>query len=79
MKLRNLPYLRSIELNIQDAFPGRKVAVWFEPGLFNPSMIAIKARVDDAGAYTTVNTESDFISEAYISDILIAKLHEVLE
>lgn len=79
MGLNHLPYLRAIELNIQNAFPGRKVAVWSEPGLFNPTMIAIKARVDDAGAYTTVNTESDFISEAHISDILIAKLHEVLE
>lgn len=78
MELKYLPYLRAIELNIQDAFPGRKVAVWSEPG-FNPRMIAVKARVDDAGAYMTVNVESDIVSEAYISDILIAELREVLE
>lgn len=73
-----LPYLRAIELLIQDAFPGRKVSVWCQDGLFHPQMLAIKARVDDAGAYTTLNIERG-ASEAEIADILIAMLKEVLE
>ena len=73
-----LPYLRAIELLIQDAFPGRKVSVWYEESVFHPGMIAIQARVDDAGAYTTIDIERG-ASEAEIADILIAMLKEVLE
>ena len=76
--IEGLPYLRAIELNIRDAFPGRKVIVWCENAMFNPGMIAIKARVDDAGAYTTLDFERG-ASEAEIADILIAMLKEVLE
>lgn len=73
-----LPYLRAIGSNIQDAFPGRKVSIWSQPGLFCPVKIAIIARVDDAGAYTVIDANIPE-SEADISDILIAKLREVLE
>lgn len=77
-KFTYLPYLRAIELLIQDAFPGRKVSVWYEESAFNPGMLAIKARVDDAGAYTTLDIERG-ASEAEIADILIGMLKEVLE
>lgn len=73
-----LPYLRGIELLIQDAFPGRKVTVWWENAIYNPAMLEIKARVDDAGAYTTIYVERGG-SEEEIADILIAMLKEVLE
>lgn len=78
MTIAGLPYLRAIELDICDAFPGRKVTVWCENAIFNPGMLAIEARVDDAGAYTTLEIERG-ASEAEIADILIAKLKEIIE
>lgn len=69
-----MPYLRAIEILIEDAFPNSKVDVWAENSIFDRG-IAIKARVDNDGAYTTIYPDSRY-TEAHISALLIALLKE---
>lgn len=75
--MNGLPYLRAIELLLIDHFPNRKIKVWDEKAMFNPYYVTIKARVDEAGAYVDVDVTRP-VTESEISDILIAKLEEVL-
>ena len=70
-----MPYLRAIEILIKDAFPDSKVDVWAENSVFDRG-VAIKARVDNDGAYTTIFPGSR-CTEAHISAILIASLKEI--
>ena len=73
-----LPYLRAIELHISDRFPNRKVRVFSEDSPFRPGFVAIKALVDNCGAYVTLDPNVG-CNEWYVTDILIGKLEEVLE
>lgn len=73
-----MPYLRAIQLHIQDSFPESKVNVWAEESPFRPGYIAIKAYVDSAGAYVTIDPQYG-ANEWHVSDILVAKLKEVID
>lgn len=68
------PYLGAIKRMIEDAFPNSKIYVWAEDSIFDRS-IAIKARVDNDGACTSI-FPSTMYSEAQISALLIALLKE---
>lgn len=71
-----LPYLRAIEILIKDSFPDSNVKVFVEESPFFKGYIAIKAYVDNYGAYTTVDV-NHCVNEQGISDILISKIKEV--
>lgn len=73
-----LPYLRAIELNIKDAFPGRNVTVFAEESPFHSGFVDIKAYVDNCGAYVTLDPTQS-CNEWYVTDILVAKLKEVVK
>lgn len=73
-----LPYLRAIELHIADSFPGRKVRVITEESPFMNGFIAVKALVDTYGSYVTLDPNIG-CNEWYVSDILVAKLKEVID
>ena len=70
-----MPYLRAIKILVEDAFPNSKVDVWAENSIFDRG-IAIKAVVDNDGAYTTIYPNSMMCTEAHIADLLIALLKE---
>lgn len=74
----NMPYLRAVELHIADSFPGRKVRVISEESPFMNGFIAVKALVDTYGAYVTLDPNIG-CNEWYVSDILVAKLKEVID
>ena len=69
-----MPYLGAIKVLIEDAFPNSNVDVWAEDSMFDRG-IAIKARVDTDGAYTTIFPNS-MCTEAHIAALLIASLKE---
>lgn len=69
-----MPYLRAIEIFIQDAFPNGKVDVWAEKTMFDRGIV-IKAVVDNDGAYTTIYPDS-MCTEAHAAELLIALLKE---
>lgn len=69
-----MPYLRAIKIFIQDAFPNSKVDVWTENSMFDRG-VAIKARVDNDGAYINMFPDSMY-TEAHIAELLIALLKE---
>lgn len=71
-------YLRAIELHIADSFPGRKVRVIAEESPFRNGFIEVKALVDIYGAYVTLDPNIP-CNEWYVSDILVAKLKEVID
>lgn len=72
----SLPYLRAIEILIKDSFPDSNVKVFAEESPFYNGCIAIKAYVDNYGAYTTVDV-NHCVNEQCVSDILISKIKEV--
>lgn len=69
-----MPYLGAIKTLIQDAFPYSKVDVWAEESRFSKA-IAIKAVVNNDGAYTVIYPDS-MCTEAHIAELLIALLKE---
>lgn len=73
----NTIYLGTIASTIHNHFPNREVRVWVEDDILHPDMIAIKVRVDNCGACISVYPQIKY-SEAYIADVLIAKLEEVI-
>lgn len=69
-----MPYLGAIKTFIQDAFPNSKVDVWAEESRFSRA-IAIKAVVDNDGAYIVIYPDS-MCTEAHAAELLIASLKE---
>lgn len=70
-----LPYIRAIEVLVQDAFPGRKVKVWVEQAMFRDDMGVVQARVGPYGAYVTFSA-FDPVYEQEIASALIGMLQD---
>ena len=71
-------YISAVKTLVQDAFSKSKVSVWTEDSVFYPGMMEVKVRVDNCGAYVTLN-KLEKVSEECIAGVLIEKIREVLD